>query len=249
MGTFICITPVFDRRREPRVMIGRGLNTEHHAVPNKYVSFIYNQGGSLVKWFRDTFAAAERRRAEGEGHDIYAALFDEMPDHPSGTMVLPHFTITGPPEFVGDSCGLIAGLRLETGRGEILKGIIEGATFYLKECVDAFSPTGIDINDFRATGGGAKSDAWIQISADILGRPFVRPRIIEAGALGAAIIAGVGSGLFDAYASGVEAMVSFEQNFEPDPGKQSLYEDRFEKYKLLWPLTAEYLRDLPSNGP
>ena len=61
MGTFICITPVFSQRRDPAIMIERGLNTEHHTVPGRYVSFIYNQGGSLVKWFRDTFAAAERR--------------------------------------------------------------------------------------------------------------------------------------------------------------------------------------------
>jgi xylulokinase len=247
MGTFICITPVFGRRREPAVMIERGLNTEHHAVPGMYVSFLYNQGGSLVKWFRDTFAAAERLQAEEKGHDIYAALIAEMPDRPSRTVVLPHFTTTGPPEFVADSCGLIAGLRLETQRGDILKGIIEGATFYLKECVDSLSPTGIEIADFRATGGGAKSDAWIQVSADILGRPFVRPRITEAGALGAAIIAGVGSGVFTTYDSGVEAMVSLDHTFEPDLRKQSLYEERFEKYKRLWPLTGEVLRDLAAD--
>jgi len=253
MGTFMCITPVFSERHEPAVMIERGLNTEHHAVPGQYVSFIYNQGGSLVKWFRDTFAAAEAALlteaaslTEEIGGDVYATLFSEVPEGPSSVMVLPHFTTTGPPEFISDSCGLIAGLRLETSRGDILKGIIEGTTFYLKECVESLPPTGIEIADFRAVGGGARSDVWIQTCADILGRPLVRPTVTEAGALGAAIIAGVGKGVFPSYEIGVEAMVSVERTFGPDPRKQELYQSRFEKYRRLWPLTEGYLRDLAS---
>lgn len=247
MGTFICITPVFSQRRAPAMMIERGLNTEHHAVPGQYVSFIYNQGGSLVKWFRDTFATAERRQAEETGRDIYADLISEIPEGPSGIMVLPHFTTTGPPEFISDSCGVVAGLRIETSRGDILKGILEGTTFYLKECVESLPPTEIEIADFRAVGGGSKSDAWIQMCADIMGRPFVRPKITEAGALGAAVIAGVGSGVFPSYEDGVEAMVNLERTFEPDPQQQKLYESWFEKYSRLWPLMEEYLRDIASG--
>jgi len=247
MGTFICITPVFSQRREPAVMIERGLNTEHHAVPGKYVSFIYNQGGSLVKWFRDTFAAAEHRQAEEAGRDVYPDLFSEIPEGPSSIVVLPHFTTTGPPEFVSDSCGVVAGLRLETLRGDILKGILEGTTFDLKECVESLPPTGIEIADFRAVGGGSKSDAWIQVCADIMGRPFVRPKITEAGTLGAAIIAGTGRGVFSSFEDGVEAMVRLERTFEPDPQQQKLYESRFEMYRRLWPLMGGYLRDLASE--
>jgi xylulokinase len=247
MGTFLCITPVFSERRGPAVMIERGLNTEHHAVPGHYVSFMYNQGGSQVKWFRDTFAAAERRQAEEAGRDIYADLISEIPEGPGSVVVLPHFTTTGPPAFISDSCGVIAGLRLETSRGEILKGILEGTTFELKECVDSLAPTGIEIADFRAVGGGSKSDAWVQICADILGRPFVRPTITEAGALGAAIVAGVGSGVFSSYQAGVAAMVSLERTFEPNPQQHRLYQSRFEKHRQLWPLMKGYLRELASE--
>jgi xylulokinase len=247
IGTYICIAPVFGQARPARIMMERGLNTEHHAVPGKYVTFIYNQGGALVKWFRDTFAALEHRLAQEAGEDIYARLLTEIPARPSRVMVLPHFTSTGPPEFVADSCGVIAGLRLEATRGEILKGILEGTTFYLKACVDALPPTGIVINDFRAVGGGSKSDAWLQICADIMGRPFVRPKVTEAGALGAAIIAGVGSGAFSSIAEGVEAMVALDRSFFPDPQRQALYEERLAKYVRLWPLLRDYLRDLAAD--
>lgn len=244
MGTFICIAPVFRRRRESSLMIERGLSTEHHAVPGRFVTFIYNQAGSLVRWFRDTFAAAEHREAKARGEDIYPLIFAEMPEGPSGLIVLPHFTTTGPPAFISDSCGVIVGLHLETTRGAILKGILEGVTFYLKECLETLPPTGIEIEEFRAVGGGSKSDAWVQLSADIIGRPFVRPKITEAGVLGAAIIAGVGSGTFSTFEEAVENVVRIERVFEPAPARERMYKDQFEKYKLLWPLLGPYLRSL-----
>jgi len=242
MGTFHCITPVFETQPAPQRMIERGLNTEHHAIPERYVSFIYNQGGSLVKWFRDTFAATEHR--EADGRSVYPTLFDEIPAEPSRVMVLPHFTTTGPPDFITDSCGLIAGLNLETSRGEVLKGIIEGAAFYLKEVVDLLPETGIRCQDYRAVGGGSQSDAWVQTCANIFGQPFTRPCITEAGALGAAIIAGVGVGVFENYKDGVDTMVKLEHIFEPDPYQHERYLGRYQQYKRLWPLMGNYLRDL-----
>jgi xylulokinase len=243
MGTYICMMPVFAQRPESGAMIAQGLNTEHHAVPGQFVSFIYNQGGALVKWFRDTFAAAERKQSAISGEDLYTVLTAEMPAGPSRVMALPHFTTTGPPDFITDSCGILAGLYLDTPRGEILKGLIEATTFYLRECFEAL-PAGMAVADFRAAGGGSKSDAWLQICADILGRPFIRPKISEAGALGAAIIAGTGSGVFPSLAAGVDTMVQLEREFHPDPQMQERYDERFEKYRRLWPLMQDYLREL-----
>ena len=244
MGTYLCATPVFSQLRDPATMIERGLNTEHHAAPGHYVSFIYNHGGSLVKWYRDTFSAADRQIAQESGRDIYADLFAEIPAGPSSVIILPHFAPTGPPQFITNSYGVIAGLRLETSRGNILKGIIEGATFYLKECIESLPSIGIEINDFRAVGGGSRSDEWVQVSADILGRPFTRPKINEAGALGAAIIAGVGSGVFSSFETGVAAMVSLERTFEPNLQLQERYEIQFEKFKEVGPLMKAYLQSL-----
>jgi len=244
MGTYICITPVFTERPATDVMMARGLNVEHHAVPDAFVSFIYNQGGSLVKWYRDTFAAAEHSAAQTAGGDVYDQLFAELPDGPSGLMALPHFTTTGPPDFISDSAGVIAGLRLETPRGAILKALVEGATFYLKDTVDDLSATGITIDDFRAVGGGSKSDDWVQLSADILGRPLTRPAVTEAGALGAAMIAGVGSGILADYATAVDRMVALDREFEPDPARHREYAEHFELYRRLGPLMQAYLQEI-----
>jgi sugar (pentulose or hexulose) kinase len=125
-----------------------------------------------------------------------------------------------------------------------LKGIIEGTTYDLKECLDTLPEIGLEIAEFRAAGGGSKSDAWVQACADILGRPFIRSKVSEAGALGAAITAGVGSGLFTSYEEGTEAMVKLERRFEPDPGRQALYARRYARYRRLWPRLKDYLREI-----
>jgi xylulokinase len=244
MGTVVCITPVFTTRPEDRVMMERGLNTEHHAVTDHFVSFLYNPGGSIVKWFRDTFAQTDHRQAIARGDDVYPALFAEIPDHPSRVLVLPHFEATGPPEFISDSSGVMIGMRLATSRGEILKGIIEGINYYLKACIDTLPTTGITIADYRTVGGGSKSDVWVQTCADIMGYPFSRPAITEAGALGAAIMAGVGSGVFSTFQEGADAMVKRERLFEPDPARHQRYAERYALYKPLWPLMRGYLQDL-----
>ncbi len=242
MGTYLTIVPVFTGRKPPRSMMKLGLNTEHHAAPDRFVSFIYNQGGLLLKWYRDTFARADRQAAELEGRDIYAELIHEIPDGLSSVVVLPHFTVTGPPEFITDSSGVIAGLKVDTTRGDILKGIMEGVVFYHKALVDSCAETGIVLRELRAVGGGSKSDAWLQISADILGLPMVRTRVSEAGALGVALLAAAGTGAFASIEEGVRSMVSLGERFEPDHARQRAYEERFEKYRALWPLMKDYLR-------
>lgn len=248
MGTYICIVPVFDTRRPADVMIASGLNTEHHAAPGRYVSFIYNQGGALLKWYRDTFAPLERLQARQTGTDIYRELLAEMPLGPSSVLTLPHFTSTGPPEFISDSGGVLAGLRLETSRGSILKGLLEGATYYLRDCVESLPQTGIEIEGYRAVGGGSKSDAWIQLSADILQRPFARPQVTEAGALGAAILAGTGCGIFANVEEGVASMVRIERIYQPDQSLGARYSERYAQYRQLYPALRNLLHSLAEDA-
>jgi xylulokinase len=247
MGTYLTFVPVFRERKSAATMMRLGLNTEHHASNDRYVSFIYNQGGLLLKWFRDTFARVEKEAAEKRGEDIYDLLIREIPTGPSSVLVLPHFTVTGPPEFIGDSSGVIVGLKLDTTRGDILKGVLEGVVFYHKGVMDSIAETGIEMKELRAVGGGSRSDAWLQICADILGRPMVRARVSEAGCLGAAIIAAAGIGDFASLAEGVGAMVELGERFEPDAERQRGYAESYGRYRALWPLMKDYLREWPGR--
>lgn len=243
IGTFECITPTYDHIPEAAAMLRNGLNVEHHALPGLYVSFIYNQGGILVRWFRDTFASADSRILE-KGRDIFDCLTDEMPVEPTRLLTLPYFEMTGPPGFISNAAGAIMGLRTSTARGEILKSIMECETFYFVESIMALKGMGIDTSEFMATGGGARSDRWLQIKADIFGVPFVRPRITEGSVLGAALLAGVATGVFSSPAEGVERFVKRDRVFEPDSRRRAAYLERYEKYRKLFPLLKDLLAEV-----
>ena len=238
MGTYECITPVFGAIPDSRRMLATGLNVEHHVVAGRYVSFLFNQAGSLVRWFRDVFAAEQARDP-----DIYDRLAAEMPAAPTDLFVLPCFEPTGSPGYIGDASGVIVGLRTATRRGEILKAIMESTSFYFIESLDQLRALGMDTSEFIATGGGARSDAWLQIKADIYGVPVVRAEFTECGLFGAAILAGVAIGRFES----VEAAARLSrrgQVFVPDSGRHARYRERAAHFARLLPLMHPYLATL-----
>jgi xylulokinase len=243
LGTFICLAPIYDHIPPAQQMVDNRLNVEHHALPGLYISFYHNlTGGALLKWFRDTFAPMEKAAAQANGLDVYDQLLGEMPAEPTDLMVLPHFAPTGPPYYDDNPNGMIAGLTLETTRGEYVKGLLEGVTYYFRAGLELLDKAGIAINEIRVTGGGARSDGWLQIKADILGRPLARPKITEAGALGAAILAGVGSGVYGSAEQAVQALVKVDRIFEPDQARHRLYGERFAKYALFYPFSQSIAR-------
>ncbi|HOX05179.1 MAG TPA: FGGY-family carbohydrate kinase [Planctomycetota bacterium] len=239
IGTYECYTPAYARIPEPAAMIGLGLNVEHHVLPGLYVSFLYNPSGALVRWFRDTFAAGM-----APGPDIYDRLSAEMPEEPTSLLTLPSFDVTGPPDYLADARGLIAGLRTSTTRGEILKSIMESATFHFVAGIEGLRALGMGTSEMVATGGGAKSDRWLQIKADIFGVPFVRPRTTECSALGAAMLAGLATGRLRDAGEAAARFVAAERRFEPDPARHGRYRERLELFRQLLPLAGGFLRRL-----
>ena len=246
IGTFECITPTYDHLPDAAAMLRHGFNIEHHVLPGLYVSFIYNQGGTLVRWFRDTFAHADRKLLPA-GEDIYDALAREMPPEPTRLFTLPYFEITGPPGFIADASGVLVGLKTSTTRGEILKSIMESVTFYFAESLQALNELGVNPSEFVATGGGAKSDQWLQLKADIFGVPFVRPRVTEASLLGAAILAGIAVGIFRHPAEAVGRFVKADRVFEPDPLRHQVYQQKLQAYRELFPLLKDFLARLEKS--
>jgi xylulokinase len=240
IGTYECYTPTFDRIPEAAPMLALGLGVEHHVLPGRYVSFLYNPSGALVRWFRDTFAAAEAR----DGGNVYDRLAAEMPEEPTGLITLPCFDVTGPPDYLADARGMIAGLSTGTTRGEILKSIMESTTFYFADGLEALRRLGLETAEAVATGGGARSDRWLQIKADILGVPFVRPRTTECSVLGAAMLAGLATGCFRDAAEAVGRFVAVERTFQPEAGRHERYRERLELFRQLLPLAGGILRKL-----
>jgi xylulokinase len=244
MGTFTCATPVYRQSLEKELLIRLGVNTEHHAVPGRFVSFIYNHGGSVVKWFRDTFACEENRLAREKGLDIYSRLFSELPDHPVNQVYLPYLSTTGLPDFDPNTAGVFSGIRLDSKRGDILKGIIQGIIFDLKLTLSSLGQEGVVINDFRAVGGGSRSDSWVQTCADILNATMTIPENSESGVLGSAIISCVGLKKFQDYPTAVKNMVALRKVFYPNGKYRDGYEELFGHFMKLKTITGEYLYQL-----
>lgn len=240
MGTFECYTPVYNGiPKQTGLFLENGLNMEHHVLPERYVSFLYNQSGSLLKWYRDTFAIADQKLLPA-GQDIYDILTTEIPSQPTDLVVLPHFEMTGPPKFIANSCGVILGLKTTTQRGEIFKAIMESTTFYFVEGLEKLKGIGITTKEFIATGGGAKSDTWLQIKSDILGVPFIRLKQTECSLVGAAILAGMAMKSWASYEQAVSLFVQSDKVFDPNQEKHLCYCEKHELYKELYPCLEPY---------
>ncbi len=227
MGTFPTIAPVYADLPDRQVMIRNRLNIEHHAVPGRYVSFIFHMGGSAVRWYRDTLAADRKEAAGREGKSVYQLMYDEMPRQPAPVLVLPRFAPMGPPDYEEEPFGAVAGLSLETTRGGILKGILEANTMALNLLVSKLPEAGIDVDRFLAVGGGSRDDRAVQIAADIFGKPLIRSEVEEAGALGAALLAGIGAGVYQGFEEACRAAAGFGKTFEPEDKRHRQYQEVF----------------------
>ena len=234
IGTFICITPTYSQKPNKEILYENNLNLEHHLVSGQYVSFVYNMtGGSVLKWFRDEFSSLEKKTAGEKGTNVYDDMIAQIPDDPTNLFVLPYFAPSGPPWFDAETPGTIYGLRLENSRWEVLKALLEGVTYYFAEAMPVIQKAGIKIDEYRPTGGGAKSDKWIQIKADIMGKPFARPKISEAGCFGAAILAGTATGVYSDLQQAVEELIEIDRVFVPDKKRHDIYVEKLETYKKL----------------
>jgi xylulokinase len=232
MGTFICVVPVFSEMPDINYMFENKLHIEHHVVPGSFISFIFNQsGGALVKWFKQTFTFGLNDSIDQQRN--YNDLFNEIPDKSTDILVTPRFGTTGPPDFLTGNQGCIAGLSLSHTRGDILRAILEGMSFYVRDCFEKLEKPFSGIYSLKATGGGSVSDKWLQITSDILGKPITVNEVGEASSLGAAIIAGKGANVFASFDIAIDLMVHKKLTINPDLSRKEYYARKFEQYKLF----------------
>lgn len=216
------------------MLLARGLSLGYHVLPELYLSLVYTAaGGSLLKWFRDQLAAAEAREAQRRGASLYDELLGEMPEEPTRLIALPHWAPPGPPLSDPRASGAILGLRMETTRGEMLKALLEGMSYYMAQGLAHYQDMGLRIEWLRATGGGARSAAWLQLCVDVLGVPAELPEVTDATTLGAALLAGLGSGIYGNAAEAVRAAVRIRRRLQPNPARHANYVDKLARYTEL----------------
>ncbi len=196
-------------------------------------------GGATLKWFRDTFAQLEQHEAEQTGKNVYAMLDGAVKEAPTGILVLPHFAGAATPYMDNESKAAFVGVTLETDKADIYKALMEGTAYEIAVNFDILRQLTGDIEQVKATGGGATSDVWLQIKADILGTALTATDCKEVGAAGTAALAGVAVDAFSDLATAVEGMVKTRRVFTPDAARHKQYMELYSRYVHLYRAVKE----------
>lgn len=214
-----------------------------HAVGGLYLAMTLNHsGGLLLRWFRDTLAKDKLLEARQTGSDAYDLILADTKPGPTNLMVLPHFSGSGTPLLDTTSRGAFLGMTFATTQADMAKAILEGLTFELRINLDLLRKCGITLQELYAVGGGARSNIWLQLKADICGVPLRVPRVTEGACLGAAILASVGVGDYESMDSAVHEAVGIERMIAPHGRNAEAYEARYEHYLELYPQLISLLR-------
>lgn len=232
-GTVECITPLFTEIPCDLSFVRNNYVTIPYLRPGNYVTYAFSfSGGSLVKWFRDTLAIHLKSQALADGVSSYELLDKQCSTTPTDLLVIPHFQgAGGTPDMVKSAKGLIYGLTLDTGMGDLYRAVMEGLTYEMAYNLEVLSKFGISTNRMFAAGGGARSSTWLQIKADILNREIVPVRSEEAGALGGAILAASSIGMFGSVEQAVRHFVKYKEAVVPNDKVRSHYTEKYGEYK------------------
>ncbi len=222
-GTFILAfedQPKFDSQRR--------LLCSCHAVPNRWVveASIFTSG-IVYRWFRDQFGQAEKQLAQLIDIDAYELMNEQAqlsPPGARGVLVLPHFVGAGAPYWNPQARGVIIGLALGHKRADIIRAIMEGTSYEIRRNLEIMQQLGISIKELRLTGGATRSAVWNQIHADVTKLQVQLSQVEEAAALGAAILASVGAGVYPSIIEASEKMVTTGQQYLPSQQTLQRYE-------------------------
>lgn len=212
-------------------MMNYGYPFCNHALDNLYITMSINLNGEVIfKWYRDNLSHNEREISKKTGKNPYDVIMDSAFRSRYPVMFLPYFEGSLTPRNNPDVAGAILGMTLRTTREDIIKGMFEGITFDLKLNLKKLEESSIKIDVLRATGGGARSDIWLQIKADITGKLTQKIDVDESGCVAAAVLAGYGTGIFDSIEETIGDWVKVGKEFEPDRSKSEMYIEKYNQW-------------------
>ncbi len=198
-----------------------------HATPGRYALLPWvPTAGMALRWFRDELAC-------GASYSTLDAEAASAPAGADGLVLLPHFCGAGSPRMDPNARGVLSGLTLAHRRGHLVRAILESVAFMLKDNLDMLESLGARITEVRSLGGGAKSRLWLQIKADVCRKTILTMACEETTSLGAAMLAGVGAGLFRNLEEARDRMVRVRDRIEPNAETRETYQAAFETYVAL----------------
>ncbi len=226
-GTVECVPVLFDRVVKDFTLFDMGYSYAPHPSGGYACYALSYAGGATLKWFRDNFS-----------DESYSELDNKVIPEPTDLLILPHFAGAATPYMDPGSKAAIFGLTFEHTKADIYKALMEGTAFEILLNLEILKKHGLSPKSVVVTGGGARSDVWLSVKADILNLPVTALSSGEIGSAGTAKTAGCAIGIYDE--GSVPAKP--EKTFYPNKERHAFYEKQFRKYKKIYALSKEVLR-------
>jgi xylulokinase len=198
-----------------------------HAVPGAWhaMGVMLSAAGSLA-WLQDVLAAP---------YDELLADAEAVPAGSEGALFAPYLAGERTPHADPNARGALVGLTLRHGRGAVVRSVLEGVAYGLRDSLELLGSLGMTADRGRISGGGARSALWTKIVASVLDLPLERTAVEEGSAYGAALLGGVACGTFADVHAAVAACVSVRETVEPDPVWAATYRDGYARFRQLYP--------------
>ncbi|WP_422931013.1 xylulokinase [Singulisphaera sp. PoT] len=209
-----------------------------HAVPGAWhvMGVVLAAGGSL-QWYRNQLAQAEIDAAKAKGIDPYFLLSDQaakVGPGAEGLFFLPYLTGERTPHMNPDAKGAWVGLTVRHGRSHLVRSVMEGATYAMRDSLELIKEMGASIEQIRLSGGGARNPLWRQIQADIYGQDVHMLESTEGPAFGVALLAQVGAGGFSSVPEACDATIRLTECTKVDEKARAFYNRAYPIYRQLY---------------
>ncbi len=209
-----------------------------HAVPGAWcvMGVVLSAGGSL-QWYRNQLGKAESEAGKARGVDPYFLLGDKAAlagPGAEGLFFLPYLTGERAPYYDSDAKGAWIGLTVRHGRPHLIRSVMEGATYAMRDSLELIREMGVTVEQVRVSGGGARSALWRQIQADIYGVDVHTVNATEGPAFGVALLAMVGAGEFDSVPEAADATIRLVERTTSDPNVRDFHNRAYVIYRKLY---------------
>jgi xylulokinase len=216
--------------------------TFHHNVSDVwYAQAAILSAGLALRWLRDTLGMRDVPNAFEE----LSSLAGDVALGANQLLFLPYLSGERTPHMNPLASAMFFGLRLHHTRGHLARAVMEGVAFALKSCVELIAD---DLQSVLLSGGAAQSPIWRQIIADVLGKPLVLPQAMPYGAIGSAILAGVGAGEYGSFTDAVDRLPQSDPQIDPIAANVTRYQAYYEQYQQLYPKLKDNMAALSQLG-
>lgn len=220
------------------------------AVPNTWHVMGVTQGAGLsLKWFRDNFCMTEKETAKLMGVDEYYLMDKQAEEVPVGAnrlLYLPYLMGERTPHLDPDARGVFFGLSAIHTRRDMLRSVMEGVTYSLRDCIEVFREMGVNVSDMMACGGGGSSPLWRSMLADLFNSSVKTAASKEGPALGVGILASVGAGLYSSVAEACAEIVKIDKVQTPNEKNVNEYDKYYQLYREIYPALKDKFSKLAS---